>query len=425
MSDAAKETVIIVHGTWSAPECATLKPEGAAPLQPPQRKWYEPVDGRPGGEPFPAKLDAALRERGCSARCWAHCAKDNQSFQWSGRNSWIDRTRAASALGGYVAKLQAEGWRCHIVAHSHGGNVVVEALPHIMTSLDSKKPQGELVTLGTPFMDTMSPILEMTRRRFRLLNIVSWIGFSLLMALALLLFLVGKDQASLVTSYFLFGLAAIFLLGVLFGRKRQRTARRSIDNASQTQPQFLAIGSLADEAWQILHHLRWADNPTAVKSSLFVYLFSSLSSTILQGTTVARIHGARSHRDLGSLAKQALVFIYGLGFLVAAIVLKLLSEQASRGYITSFFVSFLFFLLILVFTAIFGETFFSAFWSPFRWCARRVGSLASVFPAMVTYGVRSSGWSVLLKMIMGLESYRFEIPLVEQYPSGVGRIRQI
>jgi hypothetical protein len=38
---------------------------------------------------------------------------------------------------------------------------------------------------------------------------------------------------------------------------------------------------------------------------------------------------------------------------------------------------------------------------------------------MVTYGVRYSGWSVLQKMTMGLESYRFEIPLVEQYPSSL------
>jgi hypothetical protein len=137
--------------------------------------------------------------------------------------------------------------------------------------------------------------------------------------------------------------------------------------------------------------------------------------------TVARIHGARSYRDLGLLAKLTLVFVYVLDFLVAAFVLILLSKRTSGGYAASSFFGLLFFLLILVFTGIFGETFFSAFWSPFRWCARRVGSLASVFPAMVTYGVRSSGWLVLLKMIMGLESYRFEIPLVEQYPSGVGK----
>jgi hypothetical protein len=51
MADPAKETVIIVHGTFVNHD-------------PVERGWYEPVDGRPGGEPFPAKLDAALQARG-------------------------------------------------------------------------------------------------------------------------------------------------------------------------------------------------------------------------------------------------------------------------------------------------------------------------------------------------------------------------
>src|SRR5262245_36835209 len=120
MERPPKETVIIVHGTFAAPD-------------PAKRRWYEPVDDRPGDEPFTAKLDAALQERGSAVRCWAHCTNGNPIFQWSGKNSWIDRTHAAAAL--------------NIVAHSHGGNVVVEALPQIAAPSPSQPP-GTIVTLG-------------------------------------------------------------------------------------------------------------------------------------------------------------------------------------------------------------------------------------------------------------------------------------
>jgi hypothetical protein len=116
MGTATNETVIIVHGTWSAPQPDTIG-------------WYQPADcnGTTGG--FVNKLDAALQERGSAARCWAHCNEQNRIFHWSGENSWIARTHAASALAEYVGGLRKNGWRCHIVAHSHGGNVLVEALP--------------------------------------------------------------------------------------------------------------------------------------------------------------------------------------------------------------------------------------------------------------------------------------------------------
>jgi hypothetical protein len=148
MEEAAKETVIIVHGTWAA-------------LEPAKRRWYEPVNGRPGSDSFSAKLDASLGERGSPARCWAHCSEGNPIFHWSGDNSWIARTHAASALADYLTKLRNEGWRYHIVAHSHGGNVLLEALPQISPALGSRKElQGKLVTLGSPFMDTMSTITD-------------------------------------------------------------------------------------------------------------------------------------------------------------------------------------------------------------------------------------------------------------------------
>src|SRR5262245_60269243 len=133
MSEPARETVIIVHGTFAAPD-------------PVKRRWYGPVDGRSGGEALTTKLAAALQERGSPALCWVHC-NSNPILRRSGKNNWIALTAAASAFADYVVKLQREGWCCHIVAHSHGGNVVVEALPKIMTAHAPDNRPGKLVTL--------------------------------------------------------------------------------------------------------------------------------------------------------------------------------------------------------------------------------------------------------------------------------------
>src|SRR5580693_395756 len=133
MDMPTKETVIIVHGTWAAPN------DG-------KTQWYERPDGEHAAENFTTSLDEALEQRGSPARCWAHCAKGEKAFNWTGDNSWIQRTSAAAALRNYVASLHNDGWRCHIVAHSHGGNVVVQALSEI----DAATTLGKIVTLGTP-----------------------------------------------------------------------------------------------------------------------------------------------------------------------------------------------------------------------------------------------------------------------------------
>jgi hypothetical protein len=189
MEASAKETIIIVHGTRAAPEAGA-------------RRWYQPVGGVPAAEGFVSKLDAALQKRRSPARCWAHCTQGNQIFHWSGDNSWIARTRAASALADYVAKLRNEGWRCHIVAHSHGGNVVVEAVEQIITAPSSNKAGGKFVTLGIPFIDTTSPILRSAKSRYRILNLASWGAFSILVLLFISWLLPYFDLLTHFTSWF-------------------------------------------------------------------------------------------------------------------------------------------------------------------------------------------------------------------------------
>jgi hypothetical protein len=418
MRDALKETVIIVHGTWAAPDWAGPKLEESV-----KRKWYEFVDGRPGDEPFPTKLDAALQERGSPARCWAHCTKCDQIFHWSGGNSWIERTSAASQLGDYVTGLQNKGWRCHIVAHSHGGNVAVEALPQIIAAPSTDEPLGTVVTLGTPFMDTMSPILERAGRASRILNIASLIGVAAIAVVAL--------DFILIAPLYSFPLLILLCIGLgVWFTRALRTGRVDSHRTAQGLPPLFAMGSVMDEPWQVLHHMRTTQNPLAVKTNALSYLFFSLRSDVLQKRKVAHIRGAKSYRDLGSAAKFVMAImhaatIFTIVILVAAVRESLVSgafkktEDVLVPVIAVLAPAIVIFTFVLFLTRFFGGAFYSAYLSPFRWFTKRASSLGGIFSWMATYVIRDRFWSVFQAMAMGLDGYRFSTPLIEQFPRNV------
>ena len=275
---------------------------------------------------FIAKLNDALQKRGSAARCWAHCSQGDQGFHWSGENSWIDRTEAASELGNYVRKLRNKGWCCHIVAHSHGGNVVVEALPQITTALRSDAPLGKIVTLGTPFMDTMSPILQRITRDRRGFIRNAWISLIFVMLIMVLLQLQVGSQSfpskALGFAVAIVVVAAVILF-VYFG------GRNTAKPIAQMQPKFLAIGSPMDEPWQLLHHMRNASNPMAVQTNLIRYLISSLQSHISRSQQVAQIYGAKSYRDLKPAAK---LFAALAHLIVVLTIFLLFGKCGSRSF---------------------------------------------------------------------------------------------
>jgi hypothetical protein len=418
MEDLAKETVIIVHGTWAAPMLD-------------KTQWYQEPDGVSATEGFVSKLDAALQERGSPARCWRHCTKGNPIFQWSGDNSWIARTRAAGALADYVAKLRGEGWRCHIVAHSHGGNVVVEALPQIIAAPGPNNSPGTIVTLGSPFMDTMSPVLKRAALARRILDIMSWTAFTLIVAA--LAGLVYVSDGLLRYSAMLAALLLIALPIIQRFVHARRIGLSELHGTAQDQPTLFAMGSLIDEAWQILHHIGTMQNPLAVRSNLLGYLFVSLRSGVSRAAQRDRIYSAKSYRDLGTVAKFATAIVHVVTTLLLIVFMILiyvalfafpepgllhytLQDVAYFAGFLSFSFSLVMLILVLFITKLLGETFYSAFLSPFRWCVRRVGSLGLIFPETATYFVRKRGWSVLQAITMGLEGYRFKLPVVEQFP---------
>src|SRR5215470_6966805 len=367
MEEPAKETVIIVHGTWAAPEPAA-------------KRWYQQIDGGKLAAGFVAKLDMALQKRGSPARCWAHCPAGNPIFQWSGENNWIARTRAASALGDYIARLRKDGWRYHIIAHSHGGNVVVEALPQIVAASSPKETPGTIVTLGTPFIDTMSPIFKRVRRTRTVLNVLSWIAFAIVASvLAIIYYAVAKSlpawwHGAFVLAFLLLAFPPCFRIYQWFSRSA------GSGNLAQAQPRFLAMSSQADEAWQILHHTRNIQNPLAVKSSLLSYLFSSTRSVMARSAQVARIRGARSYGDLGIVARIVMalthlitiilivLMVLGIiGLLLSSIsaeaeaVKKDLGEQVLGITVALAILTTVLLIFVMFLTKLLGETFYSAF----------------------------------------------------------------
>jgi hypothetical protein len=215
-----------------------------------------------------------------------------------------------------------------------------------------------------------------------------------------------------------------------------RRGRTGSGNLAQTQPRFLAMSSQVDEAWQILHHTRNIQNPLAVKSNLLSYLFFSTRSNMARSAQVARIRGAKSYGDLGIVARLVmalthLVTIILIVFTVLGIIGLLLSsispeaeaakakvsEQVLGITVALAILTTVLLIFVMFLTKLLGETFYSAFLSPFRWCVRRMLFLGNIFAEWATYVVRNRGWSVLQTMVMGLEGYPFQTPGIEQHPS--------
>jgi len=225
--------------------------------------------------------------------------------------------------------------------------------------------------------------------------------------------------------------APAFVFALLFLRRSQNAVDpwsgwASVFNvAAQMQVKFLAIGSVMDEPWQLLHHMRNAPNPMAVKTNLIRYLISSMQSHISRSRQIARMSFAKSYGDLNLVGKLVLGFAH-LGSLLLFAGLIIIIIKMPRNWndeivalSVSLFECVVWSCVVLLFVRWLGADFYSAFFAPLRWCAYRVGAIRGIFREIATYIVRSRGWSVVLAIAMGLEGYRHQLPLIEQFPSGV------
>jgi hypothetical protein len=136
------ETItLVIHGTFAE-----------------QAEWWRL--GSEGQVTFADRLEVELSGRGLSDTVWKPALQngfDYPSFSWSGLNRHRDRIRGARLLSSNLNQLaqRIQATReapltVNFVAHSHGGNVVLEALRHLQKNVRV----GRIALLGTPLVTT-------------------------------------------------------------------------------------------------------------------------------------------------------------------------------------------------------------------------------------------------------------------------------
>jgi len=217
-----RHVVITVHGTNSQ-----------HPDDDGERWWQK-------GSPFATELAAAFAKR-------SGPEIEILPLHWSGLNSDYGRLHGAAQLARTVRSLEKAGTPYSIIAHSHGGNVTLEALAQLPPS----NLRGGVVTFGTPFF---------TRR----LKTVPWLIalFQTVMGLVIapimiwyLLTTLGGDTNKVIETIVFFGGLLVFaawsasrgLRTLLWRRRARRRCGRGIRPG-----QWLVIHSPRDEAMRLL-----------------------------------------------------------------------------------------------------------------------------------------------------------------------------
>lgn len=260
-----KKTIVLVHGTFASPRDRDTRVPGG---QPAIAEWY-----RPGGS-FCLQLDAYLAELGSNARTWKHLGEGHeQFFRWSGDNSWQARSAAADRLATYLRRLAARGWTCHVIAHSHGGNVVIDAIRKLRWMEDPFLGEG----FGNPALANVcllgTPIYTRSRSRGQMVlyaaSVIAPITAVLLHDLTSAQSLVGTIAWAPILYWFC-GLGALILflrfvawflrtfMGVMAGAFSQEFGFYPL---SVSDTYFVAVNSASDEAYQLLQGVLNAKDP--------------------------------------------------------------------------------------------------------------------------------------------------------------------
>ena len=387
-----RETIIVIHGTTFG------RPRRKNP-------WYQPQTGE-----FVSKLDAELRKRGSNARCWAHCNQDNQLFTWSGENDWIARGNAAQKLADYIAKVAKCGWRCHIVAHSHGGNILADAIPAIFAASEDRI-LGRVVTLGTPFLDLTSPVARATKLEegayvlgFMALGVMI---FGLFMA-----FIMSKISLSNpgIDIAILFGVILAARLSVVGWRGRSGYRDENPKKNAMRHPRWLALNSPYDEAWQIMHHLKSDRNPIAVQMGFLRYLLSSYQADKrARGELYTRQYGTIRQHGYWPLIIASTIWASVVAFVMTGGLVHYNLGTWVGG-------SFSIVALVITLALTVGQHLLTAFLFPIRLALREIGAIWAALTSIGTYIVRRASWPIAVRMAMGLDGFHFQVPTVQREP---------
>ncbi len=150
-------------------------------------------------------------ERAAAAAGGAPCVVT--PFHWSGENSDDERLDAGKALAKIMARLDKTRRPYHLLAHSHGGNVVVEAFNQFTRKGRAPKMLGAVTTLGTPYFARKLRRQSFSFALYRLmlaLVLLAAAVASAVLGVALLLDATARADIGVAWISIMFGLAAVF-----------------------------------------------------------------------------------------------------------------------------------------------------------------------------------------------------------------------
>jgi hypothetical protein len=279
--------VITVHGTFAAD-----------PSDDGEQWWQR-------GSAFTSALAERLAGKGVPGI-------DVRPFHWSGLNSDQARLRAAAALAGTLATAKKTGRPVAVIAHSHGGNVLMEALVQRRT----RWPLAAVLTLGTPFFKRRLKPLPTLIALFKVLLGLAVAPAMLMYAwMALPTALDGSRIELIVLPLLILGLVIWAFYSGARALVRQRRARQRAQMVVDPS-RWLVIQSPRDEAMRLL------ESAVAVKP-VFVSRASAHGQWVRFGTVA------------GVLGTFAFLFATGSYFL-SPIIEKIGKRDFGPGIIADF-----------------------------------------------------------------------------------------
>ena len=215
--------VITVHGTFAS----SPNDEG--------EQWWQ------RGSAFTTALAARLADKGIPQVAV-------QPFHWSGLNSDQSRLRAAAGLASTIATAKRNGRPVAVLAHSHGGNVLMEGLVQRRT----RRPLAAVLTLGTPFFRRRLKPLPTLIAAFKVLLGLAVAPAMIMYAwMALPTALDGSRIELIVLPLLILGLVLWAFLSGTRALLRQRRAKQRARMAISPD-RWLVIQSPRDEAMRLL-----------------------------------------------------------------------------------------------------------------------------------------------------------------------------
>lgn len=243
----ARAVIVTVHGTNDA----DTADEG--------RRWWQQ------GSEFTRMLQARLTAHGLEQ-------VEFLPFHWSGANSDHDRLRGAALLAKTLRRLAREGRPHAVIAHSHGGNVVQEALARTSGSAQ----RGGIVSFGTPFFIRQ---LKTVPFLIALFQILLGVLITPVAIWYLVEFLSAGTSKWLETLIFFGGLTVFCAWSLLSGLRKvlhRRLAERRLVRALGGE-QWLVMYSPRDEAMRLLESAALI-SPQYVKTAAAVRALTAFAS---------------------------------------------------------------------------------------------------------------------------------------------------